>query len=301
MSALLGALLFLIFCGAGEASRERGLLGRDPRAHAVNPRDSHPGKSGRQSSTSSEGINSIPRYLIRDTYVRGPSEPYALAVNAPESDCLTVGEVLDRVPQVSRFAQLMEDSGYKRGILDDSKVMATLVIPVDSAFDAPLEENQYGKNMTVVVEERPDIISPLIGAAIWKGLWTSDTFSPRGTQIQTSNSIGTEGSPLEVTVRSSGSGIYVDSGSMGRVLVSDLAACGPSVIHIVDTIILPFRWGDGPRDRTRLDNADGGLQQGNGGGGEERWGLEGREEDSGSSTRGGFGWGGFERFGNWFR
>lgn len=37
-------------------------------------------------------------------------------------------------------------------------------------------------------------------------------------------------------------------GDQAYILQSDIAACGPSVIHIVDQIVLPFKFDQGPTD-----------------------------------------------------
>lgn len=74
-----------------------------------------------------------------------------------------------------------------------------------------------------------------------------------------------------------GGAMHVEAhGSDAAVIVSDLAACGPSVVHVVDSILLPFDWDDGARDRTRLEERGGltvgGWGWGGGGGGGNGWG-----------------------------
>jgi len=174
---------------------------------------------------------------------------------------------------------LLRDAGYTKTLLNDRKVMSTLVLPVNAAFGAPLEATAYGRNMSEVISERPDIVNSLVGVSVWKGLWTSDTFSRRGTAIPTSNKMGSEGAPMTVEAFSGRGGLTVEAeGSEATVLVSDLAACGPSVVHIVDSFLLPFDWDDDARDRTQLDNGRGGVA-------------------TSSDRRGGGGWGGLGGWG----
>ena len=166
--------------------------------------------------------------------------------------------------------------------------MSTLVAPINAAFDAPIVDRdydgRYGNNLTAVISERPDIMNSLVGAHVLKGLWTSDTFSMRGTNVPTSNKMGSEGQPLMMEVSSGRAGVVFEAeGSEGRALVTDLAACGPSVVHIVDSVLLPFEWDDKAQDRTLLDNGNDG-RIGSGGGDSRGWGGWG-------GWGGGWGWG----------
>jgi len=167
---------------------------------------------------------------------------------------LTIGEILEQIPDVSRFSKLLTYSGLKNQLLDDPKVMTTLIVPIDAAFSAPLgssaEPNEYGANMSVLIENRPDVINSLIGASVWKGLYPSSSLRS-GMSIPTSNSIGGMGAPpLQVEIVRDRDDITIQAqGSNAKIISKDIAACGPSVIHIVDTILLPFSFDDAPQDR----------------------------------------------------
>ena len=234
---------------------------------------------GRQART--ESLETLPRWLTSDQYARGPVSAETLLTNKEDTTCYSIGEVLSAVPELSKAMELFKDAGYTKTLLNDRKVMGTVVVPVNAAFSAPLEANEYGANMSAIISERPDIMGSLVGASVWKGLWTSDTFSRRGTKIPTSNKLGSEGEWMIVEAFS-GSGVrggamHVEAhGSDAAVIVSDLAACGPSVVHVVDSILLPFDWDDGARDRTRLEERGGltvgGWGWGGGGGGGNGWG-----------------------------
>lgn len=231
-----------------------------------------------------ESLETLPRWPTSEEYLRGPLQAGSLQT---DGQCYSIGEVLSAVPELSLATQLLKDAGYTKTLLNDRKVMSTLVLPVNAAFWEPLDGNEYGRNMSAVISARPDIMNSLVGSSVWKGLWTSNTFSGRGTPIPTSNKLGSEGSPMTVTAFSGRGGFHVEAqGSDASVLASDLAACGPSVIHIVNSFLLPFDWDDDARDRTQLDNGQGGVTTTSDGDVGRSWGGWG-----GWGGRGGWGWG----------
>lgn len=202
----------------------------------------------------------LPRWSVGSRYEEGPVAPDSLGLTAGnQNKCLTIGEVLDLIPNASRFSQLLTYSGLKNVLLDDPKVMTTLIVPQDAAFFAPLPEpSEYGSNMSALIENRPDVINSLIGASVWKGLYPSTTLRS-GVSIQTSNSIGGMGAPpLEVEIEKRQEDISIRAqGSTATIVAKDIAACGPSVIHIVDTILLPFSFDGQPQDRLDPQNSGG--------------------------------------------
>jgi hypothetical protein len=64
-------------------------------------------------------------------------------------------------------------------------------------------------------------------------------------QIPTSNTVD-KVNPLVVSIGKDG--VIEAQGSTAQILQKDIAACGPTVIHIVDNILLPFRFDDTPKD-----------------------------------------------------
>lgn len=204
------------------------------------------------------GYANVPRWSEAPMRQRGPVEPSSLNNElGPGAGCLTIGEILEKIPDVSKFSQLLTYSGLKKQLLDDPKVMTTLVVPRDEAFSVPLAEpNEYGANMSALIQNRPDVINSLIGAAVWKGLYPSSSLQS-GMRIPTSNSIGGMGAPpLEVEIDRNRDDISIQAqGSTSTIIVKDIAACGPSVIHIVDTILLPFSFDDQPKDRLNPQNS----------------------------------------------
>ncbi len=82
--------------------------------------------------------------------------------------------------------------------------------------------------------------------AVLQGLWPSWTLTP-GTQMATSNTID-KVNPLTISVEGSNPIRLVGIGSTATVLQEDVAACGPSVVHLIDQILLPFTFDQGPTD-----------------------------------------------------
>jgi len=245
---------------------------------------------------SSETLETLPRWVTSSRPVQGPREARDLELGASDGaaseECFSLGEILLSVPGLSRFTALIMDAGYTRTLLNDRRGQSTLVAPIDAAFEAPIVgreyDGRYGADLSAIISERPDIMSSLVGAHVLKGLWTKDTFSSRGTWVPTSNKMGSEGSPLMMEVRSGrGDGVtFRGEGSEGSALVTDLAACGPSVVHIVDTVLLPFSWDADAQDRTMLDNGNDGRSSS-------------RSEESRRDTSDGRGgWGGWD--GGWW-
>lgn len=206
----------------------------------------------------------LPKWALNGQYEEGPVSPRSLVLDESDSaTCLTIGQVLEMIPDASRFLQLLAYSGMRTILLDDPKIMTTLIVPQDAAFAAPIpDSNEYGANMAALIENRPDVINSLIGASVWKGLYPSSSLSRSGVKIPTSNSLGgTEAPPLEVEIMLNGSEPVIQAqGSKANIVAKDIAACGPSVIHIVDNVLLPFSFDDQPKDRLTLDDTGGGQQ-----------------------------------------
>jgi hypothetical protein len=162
--------------------------------------------------------------------------------------CKSIGEVLDSIPETSRYRQLLLAAGMRNILMNDPKVQTTLLVPVDDAFATPLESpTEYGTNMNVLIQNRPDVINSLVGASVLQGIWPSSSLTP-GMKIPTSNTID-KVNPLYVEVIGRGEPSIKSQGSVSNFITSDIAACGPSVIHLVDSIVLPFSFNDGsPRD-----------------------------------------------------
>ncbi len=80
--------------------------------------------------------------------------------------------------------------------------------------------------------------------SVVQGLWPSSTLNS-GSTLPTANTVD-KVNPLTIKVinRNQLQGI----GNEANILQADIAACGPSVVHIIDQILLPFRFDQGPTD-----------------------------------------------------
>jgi len=79
---------------------------------------------------------------------------------------------------------------------------------------------------------------------VLKGLWPSNTLRP-GVLLPTSNTVD-KVNPLTILV--TGPTQLQGKGNEATILQANIAACGPSVIHIIDQILLPFSFDQGPTD-----------------------------------------------------
>ena len=77
-----------------------------------------------------------------------------------------------------------------------------------------------------------------------QGLWPTAALSP-GVTLPTSNTID-KVNPL--TIKVVGPTQLQGIGNAANILQSDIAACGPSIIHIIDQILLPFTFDQAPID-----------------------------------------------------
>lgn len=188
--------------------------------------------------------STVPLFNGGEGYIRGPVDPGVLEVPEP---CLTIGEVLDLIPDASIWKQVLIDAGMKIVLLNDPKVQTTLLVPINGAFFKPLEDATYGADISELKNARPDIINSLVGASVLKGLYPSNALAP-GEILPTSNTID-KVNPLTLEVVGSPEGLRIQAqGSSAAIITQNIAACGPSVIHLIDTVLLPFRFDDEPRD-----------------------------------------------------
>jgi len=188
--------------------------------------------------------SNVPLFNGLEGSAKGPVDPGVLQVPEP---CLTIGEILELIPEASLWRQVLIDAGMKIVLLNDPKAQATLLVPINDAFYKPLEDATYGSDMAQLINARPDIENPLVGATVLRGLYPSNALVP-GEILSTSNTID-KVNPLTLEVVRSPEAILIQAqGSSAVVVAQDIAACGPSVIHLVDTVLLPFRFDDKPRD-----------------------------------------------------
>lgn len=176
----------------------------------------------------------------------GPVSPATLSSAAPAGQCQTVGQVLASIPEVLRWYQLLQNAGLDAVLLNYPKAQATVLVPINSAFDAQIDAMPLRPehSMAELIQNAPDLVSPLAGYSVLKGLWPSSTLRA-GAILPTSSTID-KVNPL--TIQALGQGQLQGIGSSATILQADISACGPSVIHIIDQILLPFKFDQGATD-----------------------------------------------------
>lgn len=205
----------------------------------------------------------IPRLVRTEWYTQGPISQANILESAPPSvqngDCLSIGETLLTIG-ATKYYQLLQDAGLRTVILDPKDVQATLLVPVDEAFfyeiDAtPLREE---RSIDELIYYAPELKKPLAGATILEGLWASDSFGS-GMRIPTSNYLGMnqlfavveELDEVDEDNRRK-KGIAAENGNTVELEALDIVTCGPSIIHVVSDVVLPFGFDDEPIDVTDL-------------------------------------------------
>lgn len=189
----------------------------------------------------------VPTLLRTEFYTQGPVDAANVQASAPSNDsCMTIGEVLKQIG-ATKWYELLTDAGLKTVLLDPKNIQTTVLVPVDQAFYKPIDAQplRQEKTMDELVYYAPEIAKPLAGASVLNGLWPSDSLGT-SMRIATSNSIGME--PLHVIVGENKVLQGENGGSTANIIQKDIVACGPSIIHVIDNILLPFSFQDAPKD-----------------------------------------------------
>jgi len=192
-------------------------------------------------------VQGVPTLNRIEYYTQGPVDVENIMASAPSNgSCMTIGEVLQSIG-ATKWHDLLADSGFKTVLLDPKDVQATLLVPVDQAFFTPInaEPLRSEKTMDELVYYAPDIKKPLAGASILSGLWPSDSLGT-SMRIPTSNSIGMN--PLHVIIGEDKVLKAENGDSTASIVQKDILACGPSIIHLTNNILLPFSFQDAPKD-----------------------------------------------------
>eukprot|EP00887_Chlorella_sp_A99_P002824 scaffold6.g2824.t1 len=186
------------------------------------------------------GTDGLPRLTPQRPAV-GPASRAVVAAasgaSAMTDGCLTLAELLEAMPEAARFLQLMRGVGLGM-LLDDSKASVTLLVPVESAFNASIDARPLRDEATLdeLILNAPEIQNPLVGYHVLPALWPSWTLQP-GTKLNTSDTIDKVN---RLQIAAAGPGTLRGVGSSAAVLAADLVACGPSVVHVISQVLLPF-------------------------------------------------------------
>lgn len=192
-------------------------------------------------------VQGVPTLNRIEYYTQGPVDVENIMASASsDGSCMTIGEVLKSIG-ATKWYDLLADGGFKTVLLDPKDVQATLLVPVDQAFFTPIngEPLRSEKTMDELVYYAPDIKKPLAGASILPGLWPSDSLGT-SMRIPSSNSIGMN--PLNIIVGEDKVLTAENGKSTANIVQKDILACGPSIIHLTDNILLPFSFQDAPKD-----------------------------------------------------
>ncbi|KAL4440660.1 hypothetical protein ABPG77_000369 [Micractinium sp. CCAP 211/92] len=171
----------------------------------------------------------------------GPVSGQQLAATAgiDSASCQTLGAILAQIPQAQNWTQLLKAQGLDR-LLGDKSAQVTLLVPIDSALDAAIDARplRNESSLAQLILNAPEIQTPLVGYHVLPALWPSWTLQP-GTSIPTSDTID-KVNPLQITAQ--GPTQLQGIGTSANILQGDIVACGPSIIHIIDQVLLPFKF-----------------------------------------------------------
>ncbi|KAL6782563.1 hypothetical protein ACKKBG_A07290 [Auxenochlorella protothecoides x Auxenochlorella symbiontica] len=186
--------------------------------------------------------------LPRKPAAAGPLSAAAIAAADPAysaDNCSSVLATLKTIPEVSTWVQVLTNVGLAV-LLDAPDAQATLLVPTNSALDAAIAGGSVrdADTLAALLNSAPDLANPLAAYHVVKGLWPSWTLAP-GTRLPTSATLD-KVNLLQLNVTAGP--VIRGVGSSANVLQADLLACGPSVIHIIDQVLLPFNF-----DQASLD------------------------------------------------
>lgn len=189
----------------------------------------------------------VPTLTRTEFYTQGPVQVDNVLASAPnDGSCMTIGEVLKSIG-ATKWYDLLADAGFKTVLLDAKDVQTTLLVPVDESFFKPINAQPLRQEQTMdeLTYYAPDIKRPLAGASILNGLWPSDSLGT-SMRIPTSNSIGMN--QLHVIIGEDKVLGTENGDNTANIVEADILACGPSIIHLTDNILLPFSFQDAPKD-----------------------------------------------------
>ncbi|GAB4820958.1 hypothetical protein N2152v2_008004 [Parachlorella kessleri] len=177
----------------------------------------------------------------------GPATPgdVAAAGHITTSNCSTALELLEAIPDAADWLNLMKHVGLE-SLLNDPNSRNTLLVPTGLALNASINACPLRNESTLpeLLLNAPELVNPLVGYHVLRGLWPTYTMVP-GVMINSSDTID-KVNFLQIQAGSSHQlrGI----GSTSNILQGNIVACGPTIIHILDTVLLPFTFNQGAID-----------------------------------------------------
>ncbi|KAL3153698.1 Expansin-B5 [Trebouxia sp. C0010 RCD-2024] len=133
----------------------------------------------------------------------------------------------------------------------------TMFAPVNAAFSQNIfkgeSDTNGAKTLQQLLGNRPDAVNPIIGYNILPAIYSVADMTAGKSLVTTDtaksgNSV--QGVPQTLTVNvtsNSGSTVQLKGiGNSANILQGDIPACGPSVIHITDSALLPLVFAESP-------------------------------------------------------
>ncbi|KAK9806176.1 hypothetical protein WJX72_004480 [[Myrmecia] bisecta] len=143
--------------------------------------------------------------------------------------------------------------GSDRGLqntLTDPTLKLTMFAPINEAFSTPFPQGSLvaSANVSDLLLATPSSRDPIIGYSIVPTAFPSSALTP-GRLLNTTNTVKASQTslsganiPLQLQVIPGASGgIGLEGvGSTADVIQADVPTCGPSVIHVINAVLLPF-------------------------------------------------------------
>eukprot|EP01025_Chloroclados_australasicus_P032922 TRINITY_DN3344_c0_g1_i1.p1 TRINITY_DN3344_c0_g1~~TRINITY_DN3344_c0_g1_i1.p1 ORF type:complete len:789 (-),score=123.43 TRINITY_DN3344_c0_g1_i1:1094-3460(-) len=169
----------------------------------------------------------------KNVQVEIPQAPTGATAATETIDCQTLDEVLSSRPDLEALSETASSAGLD-DVLQDPNQRITFFAPNNDAFKNMMES--LGVSSATVIQNMSYLNAVLAYHALDE-VYMSDDLVPGQslpTLVKSKNS-----SALELTVGNSKTDlVMIGQGSTATVIEADIPACG-SVIHIVDTVLLP--------------------------------------------------------------
>ncbi|BDA41084.1 probable Expansin-B17 at N-terminal half [Coccomyxa sp. Obi] len=166
---------------------------------------------------------------------------------APVGPCQNVLQILQSNPSLSTWLSTLQDLGQASSLGND-RLNITMFAPLNSAFNAPLPAGSTLGSGTVaqLLQSHPELKSPIAGYHVVAGAYPTSSLTP-GTSLPTVDVERTPGQQdrpvlLNVTAPLTLQGV----GSSAYIVQPDLKTCGPSIVQVIDGVLLPFSPSTGP-------------------------------------------------------
>ncbi|KAL3140408.1 hypothetical protein ABBQ38_004668 [Trebouxia sp. C0009 RCD-2024] len=158
---------------------------------------------------------------------------------AAEGECKTLWQLMQLSANLTMLVQTVKAAGLVDAF-NTSTQQLTLFAPLDIAFQNPTAQMV---SVSELLKYRPEVLSPVIGYNTLPGNYSLAGLQA-GELLNTTASFAnaTDGVPLQLTVSYAGGNTAQVLGIQGvaNVLQTDIPACGPSLLQLTDTVLLPF-------------------------------------------------------------